>query len=430
MLRILRHLHSERGQILPMFVMLLVSFLALVGLAIDAGRVYVARAELTRALDAAALAGVIELPDVDAAKGRATAYMDENQADATLTFPAAGENQFRVKGVRNVDLLFMRIVGFRDLDITASAAAGFGIIPSDNVLLIDATKSMHNGGTGAGCNSTETNGGGDCPIKEAKDAANQFVDTLLGATPDGMTLVGAAAFRGCYDPPRVNTKCIKASGAGSMVTFLSSNTTALQNGINAIYAISGPGQPTGGSGTNVCQALKKGEEILTGAGHHTAANTLRSVVILSDGDNVYNAGEVNQSSPVSVHPDCRPSSPSTDQGDLSANCRTDTQTQEGKVDLLTLEKAKDMKAAGYEIYVIAFDTCGNNSTVYTSAQCDSQVGQTGSSHPDSTADQRLLKCVASSTAGTNDHYYYVQEAANLPQVFQDIANTIAFRLIE
>jgi hypothetical protein len=97
---------------------------------------------------------------------------------------------------------------------------------------------------------------------------------------------------------------------------------------------------------------------------------------------------------------------------------------------------------GIEIYVVAFGVCRSgtasiNNATYTSAQCNasSSGGQIGASTPSSVsredvADQRMLKCIASSTPGTNDHYFWVQEAEDLPQVFQEIANAIAFRLIE
>jgi len=427
MLRIARFLNSERGQVLPMFVMLLVSFMALAGLAIDAGRVYVARAELTRALDSAALAGVIELPNTTNAQNRATAYMTENQPNAVLTFPSStANNQFRVKGTRTVKMLFMRILGINTVNIKANAAAGFGIVPVDTYLTLDATGSMH-----TGCNDDETTTGGACPIKEARDAANNFVDILLGtAPPDGLTLIGAGAFRGCYNQPRNNSRCIDATPPGSMITNLTSNATTIHAGIDSIHAIGATGQPSGGSGTNICQALKKAQDVMFGAGYHAEPSTVRSVVILSDGDNVYNATQVYQASPQSPESPCQPTSPSTSQGDVSPNCRSDTQGQEAKVDKLSKDMADTLASQGVEIYVVAFGLCSGtpNATVKSSSYCGAITNSNTQS--DSTSDQRLLKCIASSTAGTNDHFYSAPTAADLPDVFEDIANAIAFRLIE
>lgn len=428
MLRLMRHIQGERGQVLPLFVMMLVSFLALIGLAVDAGRIYVARAELSRALDAAALAGVIELPDTAAAQARAAAYMEENQSDASVAFPAAGENQFRVIGTRSISMLFMRIVGFGDIDVSANAAAGFGIVPADTVLLVDATGSM-----GASpCNSSDSNAG--CPIKEAKDAAEGFADFFL-ATPNSFTQVGYAPFRGCHNPPRTQGVCV----TNAMRQGLSNNLGNVVGAITSTTAL-------GGSGTNVCLALYKAREMFDGPNAQTASNTVKSIVILTDGDNTYNSASYS-SSQGAPPTDCRPASNYTSSDAFvgtgcsqpgggsasSSNPGSVSELRERSLDRKTRDLAKSLKDAGVEIYVVAFGVCGSTSnTVYTSNQCrtDANGGLIGSSDPDTTADQRLLKCVASSTQGTNDHYYNVPTAQDLPAVFQNIANAIAFRLIE
>jgi hypothetical protein len=417
-MRLIRN--RSKGQALPIVALLLVAFIGLLGLALDLGRLYVARAELSRAVDSAALAGVIELPNQANAQAKASAYLIDNQPDAVASFPAVVDDyQIRVKGTRTVPMLFMGVFGFGSVNIDATATAGYGVIPLDAYLTLDATGSMHQG-----CNSNETNGGGNCPIKEARDAATGFVSTLLGSSaPSGDTLIGSGAFRGCYDPPRSNPKCISV---GSMVQNLTSSASTLTSSINAIRAIGASGQPAGGSGTNVCLGLKKGQDVLFGPGHHTEPNTLRFLVILSDGDNVYNADEVNQSSPQSPDSPCRPSSPTTNDPDRSPNCRSDTQTQEAKVDTLTMDLANDLKAQGVEIYVVAFSVCGGIDTSVLANPC-SGVGGGGS---DSTSDHRLLKCIASSSPDSNDHYYETATASQLPAIFQQIAQAIAFRLVE
>jgi len=50
--------HNERGQVLPLFALLLVVLILFIGLAIDFGFAYVTRANLSKAVDAAALAGI------------------------------------------------------------------------------------------------------------------------------------------------------------------------------------------------------------------------------------------------------------------------------------------------------------------------------------------------------------------------------------
>src|SRR5262245_55421729 len=122
----MKKLRSERAQALPVIALLAVVLLGMIGLAIDVGRLYVARAELSRAVDAAALAGVLEMPDVPAAESRAGAYLEENLPDATATFPGNDTNSLRVQGTRTVNLSFMGILGFKTYDVKATASAGFG----------------------------------------------------------------------------------------------------------------------------------------------------------------------------------------------------------------------------------------------------------------------------------------------------------------
>jgi hypothetical protein len=78
-----------------------------------------------------------------------------------------------------------------------------------------------------------------------------------------------------------------------------------------------------------------------------------------------------------------------------------------------------------EIYVVGFGVCGGNDPSVTpqGGYCNG----IGNGATDQVADRRLLKCIASSTPGTNDHYYEVPTAAEVPGVFQVIAWRIAGR---
>jgi hypothetical protein len=91
-----------------------------------------------------------------------------------------------------------------------------------------------------------------------------------------------------------------------------------------------------------------------------------------------------------------------------------------------MDLANDLKAQGVEIYVVAFSVCGGIDTSVLANPC-SGVGGGGS---DSTSDHRLLKCIASSSPDSNDHYYETATASQLPAIFQQIAQAIAFRLVE
>jgi hypothetical protein len=111
----------------------------------------------------------------------------------------------------------------------------------------------------------------------------------------------------------------------------------------------------------------------------------------------------------------------------SPSCSSTPVKRERQLDLRTYEMANAIKADGVEIYVVAFGVCATNSTVYTTAQCDAQVGNTDN---DNTGDQRLMKCISSSKVGTNDHYFYASSASALPTIFTQIAKQIAHRLVE
>jgi hypothetical protein len=177
----------------------------------------------------------------------------------------------------------------------------------------------------------------------------------------------------------------------------------------------------GGSGTNNCLGLYQANSILMGTGHHTAANTLRFIVILTDGDNTYNAVSYGGGAPPS---ECRPDTdPSNSDGDVSSSC-TGAQTREKQLDTKTQTYANGLKAAGVEIFVVGFGVCGSSST----SLCN--TGNIGNNDHDNTADRNLLKCIASSHTGTNDHYFETSSATELPGLFQTIAGQIAFRLIE
>jgi hypothetical protein len=73
----------QRGQSLIIVVLAFIGILALIGLGVDLGLVYVERVRVARAADAAALAAVAELPLEEAAHLRALIYLQENGYDYT-----------------------------------------------------------------------------------------------------------------------------------------------------------------------------------------------------------------------------------------------------------------------------------------------------------------------------------------------------------
>jgi hypothetical protein len=79
-------MRKERGQAIILVVFAMVALLALVGLAIDGGRLYSARRRTQNAADAAAIAGTRELAQVIMSCGSGTGAQDEAVANAVSEF--------------------------------------------------------------------------------------------------------------------------------------------------------------------------------------------------------------------------------------------------------------------------------------------------------------------------------------------------------
>jgi len=76
--RHLRALREQKGQSLIIFVFAIMGIIAMMGLALDLGLVYIERVRVSRTTDAAALAAVVELPFEEEAVRRAIEYIDLN----------------------------------------------------------------------------------------------------------------------------------------------------------------------------------------------------------------------------------------------------------------------------------------------------------------------------------------------------------------
>jgi len=408
----------ERGQILPMVALMAVVLIAMIGIAIDVGRIMVVKAQLARAVDAAALAGSLKLPDMQAAADEAYLYIKENEPDAdsgTTTSP--GDREVKVVATEKVDLTFLSVltlipgIHLEDpVTVTAEAVAGFGVQHVDVYLDLDATGSMKDG-----CDSWfhHTN----CPIEETKEAATNFANTLLEDTAGGNVQVGLGGFRGCYNPPwnGMWSYCVPVS---SMVNDLTVNKGQITS---TIAHISADGY------TNICSGMKKGQDILFGSHGQTGPYTRKILVVLSDGDNNYAAWTYNGSN--SPDPACQPTSPTQSDQDYTSDACLSAHTQQKKLDIKTRNLADTLKNnLGVEIYVVGFGVCRNSPDTHKNDLCDlSLIG--GTSH-DNIANRNLLKCIASSTPGTNDHYFEVDDATQLPDIFSQIAQRIGFRLVE
>jgi len=69
---------DEKGQSIVIIAFAILGLIAMLGLALDLGLVYIEQTRLKRALDAGVLAGVVELPSEEQTYIRAINYLDQN----------------------------------------------------------------------------------------------------------------------------------------------------------------------------------------------------------------------------------------------------------------------------------------------------------------------------------------------------------------
>jgi Flp pilus assembly protein TadG len=276
------HASGEKGSILILVALSSLLIVGSAGLAVDVGRLYAAKAELSRAVDAAALSGVLEFngqaSGLTAAQTKATAYMTMNEPTANASIVADGATSaLRINASKSIRLYFLPIFGINTAAVSAKATAGFNDQTLDAVMVIDSTYSMN----------------GD-PIENAKSAATNFKNVLLGTSPSGNVKIGVAPLRGCYRPdpmPSSKTDCIDNA---TQMQQLTADSALLGTKISSLT----PGTV---SATNICTGLGKGFEVLNNPAynHQSSANNRRFLILLSDGDNVYFGDYTYQASPSS-----------------------------------------------------------------------------------------------------------------------------------
>lgn len=109
--------NRQPGNVLVMVAISMVALLAMAALAVDIGRLYLARQFLVNSCDASGFAGVMELPDATAATARASAVAVSNRmATFQITFPESGMSEvgpkkIRVDGQLQVDYGFAGVLG-------------------------------------------------------------------------------------------------------------------------------------------------------------------------------------------------------------------------------------------------------------------------------------------------------------------------------
>jgi hypothetical protein len=459
----------ERGQVILMVGLATLVMFGIVGLAVDVGRLYVTRVELGRSVDAAALSGILEFNGTPAgltnAVARAENYFQDNEAVTTCDGSqgvwcqaVANPNAYEmtVDATKTMNTTFLSVLGIKTANVSAHAKAGFGAEPLDVVIVLDDTGTMRNTCNGQpSVPSSQTNA--TCPVKQARDGAKAMIDALPIGCGGCAAQVAIAPFRGCvsnnsnrYNPAPfpegapfdvMANYALRGCIAQSDFMNLSNNPTALKNKIDT-FSASG-GYP----GTNVCLGMYEAYQRLTGPGAQAGARKI--MVILTDGDSRYSDGASNSSrgnSPVpgvydtatwpsgqgsgSIPTDCRPSGPAYNSGSgwdvPEANDRIN------RMDVGTYNYKQTLVGLGVEIYVLRFSVPADDNDVPGNLCTPAWIilgtfDRNPSSDP---RDQNIARCLATSSAGTNDHYFYAATPQEIPGLFSIIALDIAHRLIE
>ena len=198
----MRSPRRERGQILPLVVLMLIALLGVAAFAIDVGYAYYAKRQLQSATDAAALAGAQDLPNGTSAIATATSYAGSNTPSNLASFsfnyqvtcthtavvatgcdPSVNPNQLTVSGTGATNTWFARLFGLTHFDVSAhaNACSPCASTPVDIVIAVDRTGSM--------CQPTGP--GGECTdLDNAKDG----IRTMLGMLNPPEAQIGMVAF--------------------------------------------------------------------------------------------------------------------------------------------------------------------------------------------------------------------------------------------
>jgi uncharacterized protein YegL len=392
--------------------------LAVAGLAVDMGNMYVTHTRLQAAVDAGALAGSLELPyDPDLSKGlvqqAVTDMIHTNMPGAEVESVAPGTEvrSVVVEARAKVNLLVMSFLNLADQWVEARAAAGFNKL--EVVFVIDNSGSMK--GT---------------PINLVKEASAGLTDLLIpdGQQPD--TKVGLVAFRGKVriggDVDGLEAGCRNADGSvntGIHEDFMDmywslpyyyrsridldtcssipESRPLSQDKGEIITAINSQTALGSASGTVISEGIKWARHMLTPEAPYTQAGDKKDfrkiMIVLTDGDT--EDGECGGSYRASYRPNNYWTNAYYGMGVDTDHCEDG-----GALNQDMLAEAQLAKDEGVEIFAIRFGSSDNT-------------------------DVALMKQIASSKPGTNDHYFDAPSVYDIPDVFKKIGKQLGWRLL-
>lgn len=206
------------------FTAMIFSFMLLAfGMGVDFMRHETMRAELQNAVDRGVLAAAAMDQTIDAevtVRGyiQSTNFV-ENGYGLSVTPSVTPEGLNAITAVANYDMdtYFLKLVGIDSIPIVADGAAVEGIDSVELSLVLDVSTSM----------SYETTGGTtDSRLTVMKDAAKQFVDVILGNSPNGTVTVNLVPFAGQVNPGNVvfnHLRSAKVQNYSRCIEFLDSD---------------------------------------------------------------------------------------------------------------------------------------------------------------------------------------------------------------
>jgi uncharacterized protein YegL len=392
--------------------------MGMVGLAVDLGLVYVSHTRLQNAVDAGAMAASAELPydpdmSTDLVPQAAQSMVARNYPEAKVTGLTEGSEvrSVCVNAEADVPLLLLDSLGLSDPTVQASACAGFNNL--EIALVIDNSGSMK--GT---------------PISKVREASEDLADLVM---PDGSraaTRMGLVPFRGKVhvgsNVDGLADGCRNADGSRNtgihedfmdeyyaLPYYLRSRITLdTCSGIPTIQplteskseilgAIATQTATGSASGTVISEGVKWGAAILTPEAPYTEGGDpddwRKVLILLTDGDT--EDGECGGTYGMSYRPNVYWTNAYFGMGDDSSHCEDG-----GALNQAMLDAAQAAKDSGIEIFTIRFGTSD-------------------------TVDVALMKQMASSNEGTDDHYFDAPTSDDIPDVFRRIGKQLGWRLL-
>lgn len=253
---------DERGSIAMLFGLIIMVVMSIAGLALDYGRILLARHALSDAVDAAGLAAGRAMMDgklTPAEVGAmALVYFNENAKDLAKVnakipvptiVPNLTDSTVTVSAQTDVPMTLMAIAGFKKVTVPVTSTVAFDSKDLEVGMALDITGSM----------GDTPKGGNESKIKSLRGAATRFVETLIPANPQlGRSIrIGIAPFSAAVNLGKYAAKASASLSTDGCVTERRTPTysAALPSTMNLSFDVKADGvkniDPTeGGVGDN------------------------------------------------------------------------------------------------------------------------------------------------------------------------------------